>query len=207
MIEEHIRGRGITDRTVLEALSRVPRRVFVPDAYKEHACEDTALPLDYDQSISQPYIVAFMTEQLKVKPTHRILEIGTGSGYQTAVLAHLAQEVYTVERIPQLGERAKRVLNLLGYDNIHYRIGNGYDGWPEYAPYDGILVTAAPRHIPPALMEQLSIDGRLVIPVGSQDDQTIWTVVKTAQGWETTRTIRVRFVPMVPDPDAADDLI
>jgi protein-L-isoaspartate(D-aspartate) O-methyltransferase len=196
MIEEQIKGRGITDPGVLSAMARVPRHFFVPEPYRDAAYEDAALPLDYRQTISQPYIVAFMTAQLRISASDRILEIGTGSGYQTAILACLAQTVYTVEIIPELSEKARLTLERLGYTNVCFRVGDGYAGWPAFAPYDGILVTAAPPALPVRLIDQLTPEGRMVVPVGTAD-QMIHVVTRTLEGYDLQPTISVRFVPMV----------
>lgn len=195
MIDEQIKGRGVTDPRVLEALEAVPRHQFVPEAYRDQAYEDTPLPIGEDQTISQPYIVGLMSTLLELKPTDKVLEIGTGSGYQAAVLSHLADSVYTIEIIPALGERARRVLAELGYHNVHVRIGDGYLGWPEEAPFNAIIVTAAPPRVPEPLIEQLAIGGRMVIPVGDFD-QDLRVLVKTETGIETRSIIPVRFVPM-----------
>jgi protein-L-isoaspartate(D-aspartate) O-methyltransferase len=194
MIEHQIASRGVTDRRVLDAMRRVPRERFVPPELAGQAYEDNPLPIGLGQTISQPYIVAYMTELLRVAPDHRVLEIGTGSGYQAAVLASLAKEVYTIEIVPELARRAAAALKELGHDNVHVREGDGYAGWPEEAPFDRILVTAAPETIPQPLLDQLAPDGLLVAPVGST---TQWIVVaeKTTQGIIERRTIPVRFVP------------
>ena len=148
---EIIKDRGVDNEDVIDALKKVPRHLFVPDRFKEQAYDDHALPIEENQTISQPYIVAVMTEAIDPEPDHRVLEIGTGSGYQAAVLAEIVQEVYTIEIIPELGRSAKALLNNLGYDNIKFRIGDGYLGWSEFAPYDAIIVTAAPPYVPEAL--------------------------------------------------------
>jgi protein-L-isoaspartate(D-aspartate) O-methyltransferase len=157
------------------------------------------VPIGHEQTISQPYIVAFMTEALEIEPTHRVLEIGTGSGYQAAVLSELAREVYTIEIIEPLGERARQTLGGLGYRNVHVRIGNGYLGWPEEAPFDRIMVTAAPPEVPPALVEQLAVGGLMAIPVGV-GIQELRILRRTPTGTETLRTLPVRFVPMTGKP-------
>ena len=196
MVERQLRANGIRDRRVLAAMSRVPRHLFVPDTLRDSAYADGPLPIGEGQTISQPYIVAYMTEVARVGPGDRVLEVGTGSGYQAAVLAELAREVYTIELLPTLGARADSLLRALGYTNIRTRIGDGYAGWSEHAPYDAIVVTAAPDHVPPALVAQLAIGGRIVIPVGT-DDQELRILTRTGSGVVEQRTIPVRFVPLV----------
>ena len=195
MVEEQIRARGIRDPRVLEAIGRVPRQRFVPLELQDQAYADTPLPIGSDQTISQPYIVAYMTEALRLPPDAVVLEIGTGSGYQAAVLAEIAREVYSIEIVPDLAARSAQVLADLGYDNLHLRTGDGYAGWPSAAPFDGIIVTAAPDHVPPALVEQLAVGARLVIPVG-RFFQDMRIVTRTADGSVSETTIPVRFVPM-----------
>ncbi|RME67961.1 MAG: protein-L-isoaspartate(D-aspartate) O-methyltransferase [Verrucomicrobia bacterium] len=195
MVEHQIAARGIRDPRVLEAMRRVPRHAFVPPDVQNLAYEDHPLPIGHGQTISQPYIVALMTELAEVGPGSRVLEIGTGSGYQAAVLAEIGAEVYSIEIIPELGERAREVLRRLGYDRVQVRIGDGSVGWPEEAPFDAIIVTAAPVHIPEPLREQLKVGGRLVIPVGSIM-QELRVVVREADGWRERAVIPVRFVPM-----------
>jgi len=196
MVEYQIRRRGVRDKKVLRAMLKVPRHLFVPEQMKELAYGDEPLPIGEGQTISQPYIVAYMTEALKLRGREKVLEIGTGSGYQTAVLAEMVREVYTVELIPELSRRAQEVLQKLGYQNIHFRVGDGTRGWPEEAPFEAILVTAAPPAVPPALVEQLTIGGRMVIPVGT-DFQELVLVTRKEQGWEEQRLIGVRFVPLI----------
>jgi protein-L-isoaspartate(D-aspartate) O-methyltransferase len=189
-------GRHV-DAPVLEAMRAVPRHEFVPAEVSGQAYADRSLPIGLGQTVSQPYIVALMTHLLEVKPGDRVLEIGTGSGYQAAVLARLAGEVYSVEIVEELGRRAAQTLQRLGYTNITARIGDGYQGWAEHAPYDGIVVTAAPDHVPPALVAQLKPGGRLVIPVGGLF-QDLMVIAKAADGTTTSTTIvPVRFVPLV----------
>jgi protein-L-isoaspartate(D-aspartate) O-methyltransferase len=198
MVQEQIAARDIRDPRVVQAMTRVPRDRFVPVLYRDAAYEDRPLSIGYGQTISQPYIVAWMTEALRLTPTSRVLEVGTGSGYQAAVLAELAQRVYTIEIVGELAERAKRTLTELGYDNVQVRHGDGYRGWPEEAPFDGIMVTAAPDHVPQPLIEQLKVGGRMVIPVGGQDEvQQMTVITKTATGIVSRETIPVRFVPLV----------
>ena len=196
MVAAQIEARGVRDSRVLAALRRVPRDLFVPDDQRAGAYEDRPMPIGYGQTISQPYIVGYMTEALAIEPSHRVLEIGTGCGYQTAVLAELAEEVYSIELLPALAERARRTLDGLGYTNVHVRAGDGYAGWPEHAPFDRILAAAAPPEVPPALLEQLADGGILVIPVGV-DDQELRVLQKHADRLELLATLAVRFVPMV----------
>ena len=195
MVDRQIEARGIRDPRVLAALRTVPRHRFVPPALQDQAYADTPLPIGSSQTISQPYIVAYMTEALRLPPAAAVLEIGTGSGYQAAVLAELARAVYSIEIVPELAERSARVLAELEYGNIRLRTGDGYRGWPEAAPFDGIMVTAAPDHVPPALVEQLAPGARLVIPVG-RFAQDMRIVTRTADGSVSETTIPVRFVPM-----------
>ncbi len=196
MVEYQIKARGIKDKRVIAAMLKVPRHLFVPEEMRDMAYRDEPLPIGYGQTISQPYIVAYMTEALKLRPEDKVLEIGTGSGYQTAILAELVRDVYTIEIIPELSERAQVTLKNLGYTNIEFLIGDGSKGWPEKAPFDAILVSAAPAEVPPALVEQLQINGRLVIPVGT-DSQELVLIKKTKKGLEKTRLIGVRFVPLI----------
>jgi len=196
MVEDQLRARGIRDRAVLAAMGRVPRHRFVPEQVRHLAYADGALPIGFDQTISQPYIVAYMTEAAEIGPRERVLEIGTGSGYQAAVLAELARDVYSVEIVPRLAARAESTLRALGYRNVHTRTGDGYAGWKEHAPYHAILVTAAPDHVPPALVEQLAVGGRMVIPVGT-GQQEMRVIRKTNAGVVEETTIPVMFVPLV----------
>lgn len=203
---ERLRGNGIADERVLNAIRTVPRHLFVDEALATRAYEDTALPIGHGQTISQPWVVARMTEALFTggHAPRKVLEVGTGSGYQAAVLAELGAEVYTVEIVAPLAERAARVLAELGYDRVHVRAGDGYAGWPEHAPFDVIVVTAAPERIPQPLLEQLAPGGRLVIPVGPVSaTQQLRLVEKDAQGRLHERSvIPVRFVPLTGE--AAD---
>ena len=199
MVSDQLRARDITDTRVLDAMLKVPRHLFVPEPRRALAYADAPLPIGYEQTISQPYIVAFMTQALEIAPVHRVLEIGTGSGYQAAVLGALAKEVYTIEIVPQLADRARRTLSALGYRNIQVRTGNGYLGWPEHAPYDRIMVTAAPDDVPPALLQQVKIGGLLAIPVGTVS-QELRILRRTVAGTETLSTLPVRFVPMTNKP-------
>jgi protein-L-isoaspartate(D-aspartate) O-methyltransferase len=199
MVDDQIRGRGIRDERVLEAMRRVPRHLFVPEPERSRAHADAPVPIGYGQTISQPYIVAFMTEALRVSRDHRVLEIGTGSGYQAAVLAALAKEVHSMEIVEPLANRATATLKELGYTNVHVRAGNGYLGWPEHAPYDRIMVTAAPEEVPPALIEQLKVGGLMAIPVGSST-QELRILRRTPAGMELLDTLPVMFVPMTGKP-------
>ncbi len=196
MIDEQIRGRDVRDPRVLGALARVPRELFVPEAARHEAYEDRPVPIGHGQTISQPYIVAFMTEALRVEPSHRVLEIGAGCGYQTAVLAELAREVYSVEVIGALADEARRRLDALGYGNVHIHTGDGHHGWAEHAPYDRILVAAAADSVPPALIEQLADTGILVIPVGVWN-QELRILQKHGTRVDLLGTLGVRFVPLV----------
>lgn len=196
MVAEQIRARGVRDERVLDAMTRVPRERFVPHAFRSEAFEDHPVTIGHGQTISQPYIVGYMTEALKVEPSHRVLEIGTGCGYQTAVLAELAREVFSVELLPELAERARHTLASLAYGNVHIHTGDGYGGWPEHAPYDRILGAAAPAAVPPALVEQLVDGGILVLPIGTAY-QELRVLQKRGDSLETLDTLPVRFVPMV----------
>jgi protein-L-isoaspartate(D-aspartate) O-methyltransferase len=198
MLALDIRGRGIRDERVLEAMRRVPRQAFVPSEYADKAYADHPLPIGAGQTISQPYIVALMTELLEVKEGDRVLEIGTGSGYQAAILAELTPHVYTIEIIRTLAERAEKTLRRLGYDTVKVKTGDGYLGWPEHAPFDGIIVTCAPDEVPQPLRDQLAEGGRMVIPVGPQwTSQTLYLLRKKNGKLAQTAVIPVRFVPMV----------
>jgi protein-L-isoaspartate(D-aspartate) O-methyltransferase len=196
MVDLQMRARGVDDPRVLAAVEKVPRHLFVPEEYRSRAYEDSPLPIGFDQTISQPYIVAYMSEVLQVAPEHRVLEIGTGSGYQAAVLGELAREVYSIEIVEPLATRARETLEALGYRNVHVRFGNGYLGWPDRAPFDRIIVTAAPEEIPQPLIDQLAMNGLLVVPVG-RIDQMMTILRKTPAGIQRTQTLPVRFVPMV----------
>lgn len=188
--------RGITNARVLAAMRKVPRHELVPERVRSAAYEDTPLPIGYGQTISQPYIVAFMTEQLDPQPTDRVLEIGTGSGYQAAVLAELVQTVYTIEIVEPLAERAKADLQRLGCTNVFVRAGDGYQGWPEAAPFDAIIVTCAPEDVPRPLVKQLKDGGRMIIPVGSFGAQNLVLLRKRGTQLERRAVLPVRFVPM-----------
>jgi protein-L-isoaspartate(D-aspartate) O-methyltransferase len=199
MIQEQIEARGISNRAVLDAMTRVPRHIFVPPQARPSAYEDRPLPIGFGQTISQPYIVAYMTEALQLSRDHRVLEIGTGSGYQAAVLSLLSREVYSIEIVPELADSARRTLTAGEYTNVQVRTGNGYLGWPERAPFARIIVTAAPPEVPRALIEQLEVGGMMLVPVGTLF-QEMTIVRKTASGVTEQRTIPVRFVPMVNKP-------
>ncbi len=199
MVDEQIRSRGIESSAVLRAMRKIPRHRFVPAPLTDLAYSDRPLPIGLDQTISQPFIVAYMTEAAEISPKEKVLEIGTGSGYQAAVLGEIAREVYTIEIIPELGEQARRVLEELGYKNVHAKIGNGYEGWAEHAPYDAIVVTAAPDEVPQALIDQLAVNGKMVIPVGTTN-QEMMVITKTRRGVVNRKTIPVRFVPMTGKP-------
>jgi protein-L-isoaspartate(D-aspartate) O-methyltransferase len=195
MVQEQIERRGVHDRRVLAAMEEVPRHEFVPDSERGQAYLDRPLPIGYGQTISQPYIVALMSALAGLGPHSRVLEIGTGSGYHAAVLSRLADQVYSVEIVAALGERARKTLHRLGYRNVHVRIGDGYQGWPEKAPFDAIVLTAAPPTIPQPLLDQLKVGGTMVVPVG-EVDQDLKVVTRTAGGFATRSVIPVRFVPM-----------
>lgn len=196
---QRLRETGIRDAVVLDAIGRIPRHLFVDEALASRAYEDTALPIGHSQTISQPYIVARMTELLLADGARRVLEIGTGSGYQTAILCALTQEVYSVERIEPLHKRARRCLQELGYRNFRLKLSDGSDGWPEYAPYDAILVTAAAADVPAALLAQLAPGGRLLIPVGNSARQELLSIRQTAEGAVREHIELVNFVPLVQD--------
>ncbi len=200
MVREQIEKRGIKDQSVLEAMRKVLRHLFVPPGFMDSAYEDNALPIDRNQTISQPYIVALMTEQLELEPTSKVLEVGTGCGYQTAVLAEIVERVYTIEIIPELAESARKRLESLGYRNILMKLGNGYYGWEEHAPYDRIIVTAAPKKTPDQLIEQLAECGQMVLPIGEYY-QDLVRICKTKHGIERETITGVRFVPMTHPPD------
>ncbi|MEC9456874.1 MAG: protein-L-isoaspartate(D-aspartate) O-methyltransferase [Candidatus Neomarinimicrobiota bacterium] len=201
MIKNQLQSRGIRDDAVLDVMRSVERHNFVPENYRDRAYSDGPLPIGHGQTISQPYIVAFMTEQLQISSQHKILEIGTGSGYQAAILGELAKHVFTIEIIPELAEGAKNILNHLSYKNITVRAGDGYKGWPEEAPFERIMVTAAPTEVPQELIDQLAPGGRMILPVGAQFlVQYLWVIEKDDQGTVTKEKILpVRFVPMVKE--------
>lgn len=198
MVEMQIKARGVKDERVLAAMEKVPRHLFVPQEYLDEAYDDHPLPIGYGQTISQPYIVAYMTELLNLKPGDKVLEIGTGSGYQAAILAEITDKVYTVEIIPELARSAEERLRRLGYDKIKVLNADGYYGWEEHAPYDAIIVTCAPDHIPQPLVQQLKDGGRMVIPVGPPGGfQTLWLVEKVGAEVRTYSMMGVIFVPML----------
>ncbi|MDP6456719.1 MAG: protein-L-isoaspartate(D-aspartate) O-methyltransferase [Candidatus Marinimicrobia bacterium] len=203
MIKTQIEARGVKDVRVLESMKAVPRHLFIGESLWPMAYSDGPLPIGYGQTISQPYIVALMTELLQPDTHHVVLEIGTGSGYQAAVLAKLVHWVYTIEIVPELGQSAKKTLKRLGYDNVAVRVDDGYQGWPEEAPFDRIVVTAAPEEIPPRLVEQLKAGGRMILPVGPQWwGQDLLIVEKDEEGNVSTKeSIPVRFVPMVHEKE------
>jgi protein-L-isoaspartate(D-aspartate) O-methyltransferase len=201
MVEGQLRDAGISDARVLAAMRKVPRHRFVPGDQQAAAYDDRPLPIGFGQTISQPYIVAFMTEALALSPSDVVLEIGTGSGYQAAVLGELAREVHTIEIVPELAEQARRTLEALGYRHVHVRTGDGYRGWPEHAPFTKIIVTAAPEDVPPVLLDQLATGGTMVVPVGPQSGvQELRILKRTERAVVTERSLPVRFVPMVKPP-------
>ncbi len=196
MVEEQIRARGIRQSEVLEAMAEVPRHLFVPEYLRDQAYQDRPLPIDFDQTISQPYMVALMTELLDLAGEEKVLEIGTGSGYHSAVLSRVADEVYSIEILEPLAHRAAVRLRNLGFGNVRVRVGDGYGGWPDYAPFDAIILTAAPQKIPAPLIDQLKVGGRMVVPVG-EVIQDLLLIVKNRDGTLTSKRIApVRFVPM-----------
>ena len=195
MVETQLIPRGIKDPNVIKAMLKIPRHEFIPEDLREHAYSDNPVPIGMDQTISQPYIVALMTELLSLKNEEKVLEVGTGSGYQAAILAEIGCEVYTIEIIESLTLNSQRVLQRLGYSNIHFKTGDGYRGWPEMAPFDAIIVTAAPGHTPQPLIDQLKMEGRMVIPVGDLY-QDLLLIHKTPKGINKKNVTPVRFVPM-----------
>jgi protein-L-isoaspartate(D-aspartate) O-methyltransferase len=197
MVKEQLERRGISDVRVLEAMRKVPRHLFVDPVLAGRAYEDSPLPIGEGQTISQPYMVAVMTAALALEGGERVLEIGTGSGYQAAVLAELASQVYSIERIPALADRAQKTLKRLGYDNVTIRVGDGSLGWPEAAPFEAIVVTAGAPCVPPPLVEQLRVGGRLLIPVGSPQAQTLRRVVRKEEGVEQEELVGCIFVRLV----------
>ncbi|HEY52505.1 MAG TPA: protein-L-isoaspartate(D-aspartate) O-methyltransferase [Caldilineae bacterium] len=206
MVERTMRSRGIKDERVLRVMETTPRHEFVPERYLNQAYADHPLPIGHGQTISQPYIVALMTELLQLEPGDKVLEIGTGSGYQAAVLAQLVDEVWTIEIIPELAEQAEQRFRRLGYANLHTRTADGYYGWPEAAPFDAIIVTAAPDHIPQPLLDQLTPDGRLVVPVGPPGGyQTLWQLVREGEDVRAYNIGGVRFVPLVGGGQSGGD--
>ena len=196
MVQQQLMARGINDARVLAAMAKVPREEFVPRESRAVSYEDGPMPIGHGQTISQPYIVAFMTEQLRPKPSDRVLEIGTGSGYQAAILAGLVKDVYTIEIIEPLAKDAEATLRRLGYKNVHVRVGDGYRGWPEHAPFDAITVTCAPDHAPQPLIDQLKEGGRMIIPVGGFGNQELYLLEKKNGQLQRQSVLPVRFVPM-----------
>jgi protein-L-isoaspartate(D-aspartate) O-methyltransferase len=197
MVQQQLKPRGIKDERVLAGMAKVPREEFIPVAARPSAYEDGPLPIGYDQTISQPYIVAFMTEQLRPKPSDRVLEIGSGSGYQAAILAELVADVYTIDIVEPLAKTAEATLQRLGYKNVHIKVGDGYKGWPEEAPFDAIIVTCAPEKVPQPLVDQLKEGGRMVIPVGERFAQQLYLFEKKNGQLKESATLPVRFVPML----------
>ncbi len=196
MVERQLVSRDITDRAVLEAMGRVERHRFVPRRLRGEAYDDHPLPIGHGQTISQPYIVALMSQLADLKPGERVLEVGTGSGYQAAVLAAMGVEVYSVEIVKPVAERAARTLAEVGVQGLHLKIGDGYEGWPDASPFDAILLTAAPEAIPAPLLQQLALGGRLVAPVGDDREQHLVRITRTAKGLQREEIAPVRFVPM-----------
>ncbi|MCK4932580.1 MAG: protein-L-isoaspartate(D-aspartate) O-methyltransferase [Candidatus Aminicenantes bacterium] len=196
MVTTQIKSRGIKDTNVLEAMEKVPRHVFVPENMRKVAYNDEPLPIGNGQTISQPYIVAYMTEVLQLSIEEKVLEVGTGSGYQAAILAEIAKEVFTVEIIDGLSKNAQEVLQAEGYTNIHFRVGDGSYGWEENAPYDAIMVTAAPPEVPKALQDQLKIGGRMIVPVGDAFQELV-LIVREKRRFKKKKLLPVRFVPLV----------
>ena len=195
MVARQLAARDIRDQRVLEAMRKVPRHLFIPKDRRDEAYEDYPVPIGHRQTISQPYIVGFMSEALKLKPSDRVLEIGTGSGYQAAILGELAKEVFTIEIVQPLGERSKALLAQLGYINIQVRVGDGYKGWPDKSPFDAIIVTAAPPRVPQPLLDQLKVGGRMIIPVGTVR-QGLILIQRTKTGYKRQNILPVAFVPM-----------
>ena len=199
MVRQQLKARGIKDERLLAAIAKVPREEFVPADQRADAYQDGPLPIGYEQTISQPYIVAFMTEQLRLKPTDRVLEIGSGSGYQAAILAELVADVYTIEIVEPLAKTAEATLQRLGYTDVHVKVGDGYKGWPEQAPFDAIIVTCAPDKVPQPLVDQLKEGGRMVIPVGERFAQQLYLLEKKNGQLKESVTLPVRFVPRVSE--------
>ncbi len=197
MVEEQLRARDIADERVLAAMERVPRELFVPPAYRARAYDDAALPIGEAQTISQPYMVARICEALALKPGGKVLDVGTGSGYQAAVLAELAGEVHTIERRAALADRARAALGAAGYERVQVHVGDGTLGLPEHAPFAAIAVAAAAPEIPPSLYEQLQVGGRLVVPVGGREGQELQLVVRSPEGPAVLHSVPCRFVPLV----------
>jgi protein-L-isoaspartate(D-aspartate) O-methyltransferase len=201
MVERQIVARGVKDTAVLRAMRQVPRHLFVPVSYAPQAYRDGPVPIGHGQTISQPYVVAFMAEALRLRGDDRVLEVGTGSGYQTAVLAELARDVFSIEIVKPLAEQAAAKLKEQGYTHVQVRADDGYQGWPEHAPYDAILVSAAPDHIPQPLVDQLAVGGRLILPVGKKFFQSLLLIQRTPSGYERTTLLPVAFVPMTGEAE------
>ncbi len=201
MVQEQLMPRGIHDERVLAAMSKVPREEFVPQDVRAESYTDGPVPIGHGQTISQPFIVAFMTEQLRPSAKDRVLEIGTGSGYQAAILTELVAEVYTIEIIETLAKNAEATLERLGYKNVHVKVGDGYKGWPEHAPFDAVIVTCAPDHVPQPLVDQLKEGGRMIIPVGGFGDQELYLLEKKNGQLEQRAVLPVRFVPMAGEAE------
>ena len=200
MVDQQLKPRGINDERVIAAMAKVPREEFIPVDARTDAYEDGPLPIGHGQTISQPCIVAFMTEQLRLDPGDRILEIGSGSGYQAAILAELVSDVYTIEIVEPLAKTAEAALQRLGYKNVHIKVGDGYQGWPEEAPFDAVIVTCAPEKVPQPLVDQLKDGGRMVIPVGERFAQQLYLLEKKNGRLKESVTLPVRFVPMIREP-------
>ena len=196
MVQAQLEARGIKDRKVLDAMIKIPRHEFVPENMKAYAYQDEPLPIGKGQTISQPYIVAYMTEVLALNGNERVLEIGTGSGYQAAILAEIVKEVFTIEIVSSLSAKAQKVLERLGYKNIYFKVGDGTWGWEENAPYDAILVTAAPAEVPKTLQDQLKIPGRMIIPVGSTFQELV-LIMREKKRFKKKKLLPVRFVPLI----------
>jgi protein-L-isoaspartate(D-aspartate) O-methyltransferase len=202
----HLKSRGVSDATVLSAMGSVPRHKFIPSAFRNRAYQDSALPLAHGQTVSQPYIVAMMTELAQVEKGDRVLEVGTGSGYQAAVLRACGAEVFTIEIVEPLAREAEKTLAEIGIEGVHIRVGDGYRGWPGHAPFQAIIVTAAPEQVPPPLLEQLAVGGRLVIPEGKRNrTQRLRVYQKNKDGIEVTDHASVRFVPMTGETEQSGD--
>ncbi len=202
LIDQHVIPSGVTNPDVIRAMRRVPRHQFVPEDYTAMAYDDAPLPIGYEQTVSQPSLVAYMVQALNLGADEKVLEIGTGSGYQAAVLAEIVPQVYSIEIVEPLATRAQQTLTALGYQNIRIRIGDGYQGWPEEAPFDAIIVTAAPDHVPKPLLEQLSLGGRLLLPEG-RFFQRLVMIRRTEEGYTRTELLSVRFVPMTGQAEEA----
>jgi len=197
MVREQLESRGIKDQRVLSAMRKVERHLFVPSVLASSAYGDYPLQIGYGQTISQPYIVAFMSEALTLTPRMKVLEIGTGSGYQAAILAELCDSVFTIEIVPELGQQAGKLLSVLGYDNILVKIGDGYQGWAAHAPYQAVIVTCSPTHVPQPLIDQMDEGGKMIIPVGERESQILVILVKSKDKLKQRAVLPVRFVPMV----------